>query len=138
MIMMKVRITFIILAILSTIVCLFLAAMHPTGPNTVTFEQPYLFTLNIIIMVLVALPSLVLAIYDYMSFRISSAILQFLGAISWFFLSLILSFTQFTPFTLASFITSKYKKGSEGRYKTQLFRTSILLFNDIWFAIFNF
>lgn len=69
--MMKVRITFIILAILSTIVCLFLAAMHPTGPNTVTFEQPYLFTLNIIIMVLVALPSLVLAIYDYMSFRIS-------------------------------------------------------------------
>ena len=77
--MMKVRITFIILAILSTIVCLFLAAMHPTGPNTVTFEQPYLFTLNIIIMVLVALPSLVLAIYDYMSFRISSAILQFLG-----------------------------------------------------------
>ncbi|MDI1800494.1 hypothetical protein QI487_17370, partial [Staphylococcus aureus] len=28
------------------------------------------------------------------------------GAISWFFLSLILSFTQFTPFTLASFITS--------------------------------
>ncbi len=91
--MMKVRITFIILAILSTIVCLFLAAMHPTGPNTVTFEQPYLFTLNIIIMVLVALPSLVLAIYDYMSFRISSAILQFLGAISWFFLSLILSHT---------------------------------------------
>lgn len=83
--MMKVRITFIILAILSTIVCLFLAAMHPTGPNTVTFEQPYLFTLNIILMVLVALPSLVLAIYDYMSFRISSAILQFLGAISWFF-----------------------------------------------------
>ena len=66
--MMKVRITFIILAILSTIVCLFLA-MHPTGPNTVTFEQPYLFTLNIIIMVLVALPSLVLAIYDYMSFK---------------------------------------------------------------------
>ncbi|MCL7635354.1 hypothetical protein M8407_13940, partial [Staphylococcus aureus] len=45
-------------------------------------------------------------IYDYMSFRISSAILQFLGAISWFFLSLILSLTQFTPFTLASFITS--------------------------------
>lgn len=38
--MMKVRITFIILAILSTIVCLFLTAMHPTGPNTVTFEQP--------------------------------------------------------------------------------------------------
>ena len=36
-------------------------------------------------MVLVALPSLVLAIYDYMSFRFSSAILQFLGAISWFF-----------------------------------------------------
>lgn len=104
--MMKVRITFIILAILSMIVCLFLAAMHPTGPNTITFEQPYLFTLNIIIMVLVALPSLVLAIYDYMSFRISSAILQFLGAISWFFLSLILSLTQFTPFTLASFITS--------------------------------
>ena len=64
---MKVRITFIILAILSTIVCLFLTTMHPTGPNTVTFEQPYLFTLNIIIMVLVALPSLVLAIYDYMS-----------------------------------------------------------------------
>ncbi|HDJ2888302.1 TPA: hypothetical protein PP861_000722 [Staphylococcus aureus] len=101
---MKVRITFIILSILSTIVCLFLAAMHPTGPNTITFEQPYLFTLNIIIMVLVALPSLVLAIYE--SFRISSAILQFLGAISWFFLSLILSLTQFTPFTLASFITS--------------------------------
>lgn len=104
--MMKVRITFIILAILSTIVCLFLAAMHPTDPNTVTFEQPYLFTLNIIIMVLVALPALILAIFNNMSFRISSAILQFLGAISWFFLSLILSLTQFTPFTLASFITS--------------------------------
>lgn len=85
MVMMKVRITFIILAILSTIVCLFLAAMHPTGPNTVTFEQPYLFTLNIIIMVLVALPALILAIFNNMSFRISSAILQFLGAISWFF-----------------------------------------------------
>ncbi|MGZ0075983.1 hypothetical protein ACVXZY_13980 [Staphylococcus aureus] len=104
---MKVRITFIILAILSTIVCLFLAAMHPTGPNTVTFEQPYLFTLNIIIMVLVASPSiLVLAIYDYMSFRISSAILDFSGCLLVLFSSLILSLTQFTPFTLASFITS--------------------------------
>ncbi|MBO0928954.1 hypothetical protein J2P86_09620 [Staphylococcus sp. 30400_3112M30941] len=103
---MKVRITFIILSILSTIVCLFLAAMHPTGPNTVTFEQPYLFTLNIIMMILVALPALVLAIYDNMSFRVSSAILQILGAISWFFLSLILSLTQFTPFTVASFVTS--------------------------------
>lgn len=41
-----------------------------------------------------------------MSFRISSTILQFLGAVSWFFLSLLLSLTQFTPFTLASFITS--------------------------------
>ncbi|CAM3991334.1 hypothetical protein CD116_05395 [Staphylococcus schweitzeri] len=103
---MKVRITFIILSILSTIVCLFLAAMHPTGPNTITFEQPYLFTLNVIMMILVALPALVLAIFDHMSFRISSAILQFLGAISWFFLSLILSLTQFTPFTVASFVTS--------------------------------
>lgn len=104
--MMKVRITFIILAILSTIVCLFLAAMHPTGPNTVTFQQPYLFTLNIIMMILVALPALVLAIYDNMSFRVSSAILQILGAISWFFLSFILSLSQFTSFTVASFITS--------------------------------
>ncbi|CDR25715.1 membrane spanning protein [Staphylococcus argenteus] len=104
--MMKVRITFIILAILSTIVCLFLAAMHPTGPNTVTFQQPYLFTLNIIMMILVALPALVLAIYDNMSFRVSSAILQILGAISWFFLSFILSFSQFTSFTVGSFITS--------------------------------
>ncbi|API78431.1 hypothetical protein [Staphylococcus argenteus] len=103
---MKVRITFIILAILSTIVCLFLAAMHPTGPNTVTFQQPYLFTLNIIMMILVALPALVLAIYDNMSFRVSSAILQILGAISWFFLSFILSFSQFTSFTVGSFITS--------------------------------
>ncbi|HDY9445881.1 TPA: hypothetical protein RRM88_001273 [Staphylococcus argenteus] len=103
---MKVRITFIILAILSTIVCLFLAAMHPTGPNTVTFQQPYLFTLNIIMMILVALPALVLAIYDNMSFRVSSAILQILGAISWFFLSFILSLSQFTSFTVASFITS--------------------------------
>lgn len=104
--MMKVRITFIILAILSTIVCLFLAAMHPTGPNTVTFQQPYLFTLNIIMMILVSLPALVLAIYDNMSFRVSSAILQILGAISWFFLSFILSFSQFTSFTVGSFITS--------------------------------
>ncbi|BCN87415.1 hypothetical protein [Staphylococcus argenteus] len=103
---MKVRITFIILAILSTIVCLFLAAMHPTGPNTVTFQQPYLFTLNIIMMILVALPALVLAIYDNMSFRVSSAILQILGAISWFFLSFILSLSQFTSFTVGSFITS--------------------------------
>ena len=103
--MMKVRITFIILAILSTIVCLFLAAMHPTGPNTVTFEQPYLFTLNIIIMVLVALPSLVLAIYDYMSFRISSAILQFLGLSLGSFIIDIIAHTIYT-FTLASFITS--------------------------------
>ncbi len=103
--MMKVRITFIILAILSTIVCLFLAAMHPTGPNTVTFEQPYLFTLNIILMVLVALPSLVLAIYDYMSFRISSAILQFLGLSLGSFIIDIIAHTIYT-FTLASFITS--------------------------------
>ncbi|MCS5349016.1 hypothetical protein NYT34_06725 [Staphylococcus aureus] len=103
---MKVQITFIILSILSTIVCLFLAAIHPTGPNTITFEQPYLFTLNIIMMISIALPALILAIFDNMSLRVSSAILQFLGAISWFFLSLILSLTQFTPFTVASFITS--------------------------------
>ena len=79
--------------------------MHPTGPNTVTFEQPYLFTLNIIIMVLVALPSLVLAIYDYMSFRISSAILQFLGLSLGSFIIDIIAHTIYT-FTLASFITS--------------------------------
>ncbi len=100
--MMKVRITFIILAILSTIVCLFLAAMHPTGPNTVTFEQPYLFTLNIIIMVLVALPSLVLAIYDYMSFRISRGYLLVLFIIDiiahtiyTFYISVIYNFNYF-------------------------------------------
>jgi hypothetical protein len=48
------------------LLCLVLLDALLLRPNTVTFEQPYLFTLNIIIMVLVALPSLVLAIYDYM------------------------------------------------------------------------
>ncbi len=70
------------------IVSLLIAATHPTGPNTVSFNEPVTLLLNVGILVLLFLLPLMLAFTNNFVLRIISAVYQ--GFIVLGFLPLIL------------------------------------------------
>ena len=57
---MKIRLTFIILAILSTIGLVLVLAKYPTGPHTINYNEPYTVLIAITTIVIMALPALIL------------------------------------------------------------------------------
>ena len=73
---MKIRLTFIILAILSTIGLVLVLAKYPTGPHTINYNEPYTVLIAITTIVIMALPALILGIFNHLACRIISAILQ--------------------------------------------------------------
>lgn len=72
---MKIRLTFIILAILSTIGLVLVLAKYPTGPHTINYNEPYTV--------------LILGIFNHLACRIISAILQISALMMWGFLVII-------------------------------------------------
>ena len=83
---MKIRLTFIILAILSTIGLVLVLAKYPTGPHTINYNEPYTVLIAITTM---ALPALILGIFNHLACRIISAILQISALMMWGFLVII-------------------------------------------------
>ena len=83
---MKIRLTFIILAILSTIGLVLVLAKYPTGPHTINYNEPYTVLIAITTIVIMALPALILGIFNHLACRIISAILQISALMIWGFL----------------------------------------------------
>ena len=69
-IIMKLRLTFIILAILSTIGLVLVLAKYPTGPHTINYNEPYTVLIAITTIVIMALPALILGIFNHLACRI--------------------------------------------------------------------
>lgn len=87
---MKIRLTFIILAILSTIGLVLVLAKYPTGPHTINYNEPYtVLLIAITTIVIMALPALILGIFNHLACRIISAILQISALMMWGFLVII-------------------------------------------------
>lgn len=87
---MKIRLTFIILAILSTIGLVLVLAKYPTGPHTINYNEPYTVLIAITTIVIMALPALILGIFNHLTCRIISAILQISALMMWGFLVIII------------------------------------------------
>ena len=86
---MKIRLTFIILSILSTIGLVLVLAKYPTGPHTINYNEPYTVLIAITTIVIMALPALILGIFNHLACRIISAILQISALMIWGFLVII-------------------------------------------------
>ena len=57
---MKLRVSFVVLAILSTVLTILMCAKYPTGPNTISLDKPVELWSAIGTMVAIALPALIL------------------------------------------------------------------------------
>src|SRR5690625_2202465 len=69
------------------IITLFIAAKHPTGPNTVSYDEPVGLLLSLGMLVALFLPPLILSFFNHLAVKIISAIYQLFIVIS--FLTLI-------------------------------------------------
>ena len=57
---MKLRVSFVVLAILSTVLTILMCAKYPTGSNTISLDKPVELWSAIGTMVAIALPALIL------------------------------------------------------------------------------
>lgn len=73
---MKLRVSFVVLAILSTVLTILTCAKYPTGSNTISLDKPVELWSAIGTMVAMALPALILCFFNYMTTRIISSILS--------------------------------------------------------------
>lgn len=72
--------TFITLII--AVVVILLAARHPTGPNTVSYEEPAGLLIAIGMVIVLFLPLLILSLFSHRVVRIISAVCQTIVVIS--------------------------------------------------------
>lgn len=91
---MKLRVSFVVLAILSTVLTILMCAKYPTGPNTISLDKPVELWSAIGTMVAMALPALILCFFNYMTTRIISSILQIIAVPVWALLALIAFFME--------------------------------------------
>ncbi|KAB8126381.1 hypothetical protein F9U64_20180 [Gracilibacillus oryzae] len=70
------RVAMIFLTLTFAIIILLLAAKNPTGPNTVSFDEPIGLLLSAGMVVVLFLPPLILAFFQHLVARIVSAIYQ--------------------------------------------------------------
>ncbi|QTD41910.1 hypothetical protein [Sporosarcina sp. Te-1] len=85
---MVIRLSMVGLTLVFAIIAVLLGAKYPTGPNTISFDQPILLMISIGMVVALFLPPIILAFFDHMVVRIVSAIYQAFIVIT--FLGLIL------------------------------------------------
>lgn len=55
------RVSMVLLTMVLAIIALFLAAKNPTGPNTVSFDEPFILWISLGILVVLFLPPLILS-----------------------------------------------------------------------------
>lgn len=103
---MKLRVGLVTLAIILSVSCLLVSAKYPTGLNTVSFDKPEELLLSIAFMIILALPCLILAIFNHIVPRIISAIIQLLAMLLWGSVSVLMLFFPVFPLAIVCFITA--------------------------------
>jgi len=81
------RLSMVFLTMVLAIVALLIAAKHPTGPNTVSYDEPVGLWISLGMLVVLFLPPLILSLFNNLAVKIISAIYQALIVIS--FLALV-------------------------------------------------
>ncbi|MDK6298435.1 hypothetical protein QP156_10430 [Staphylococcus caprae] len=102
---MKLRVSFIILAILSTVAMVLVMAKYPSGPNTMSYDHPWEVWLAVLTNIAMALPALILGFFNNLICRIISAILQ-MFAVMMYGLFIIVAFAaEIVPVGLMALLT---------------------------------
>ncbi|GAB2542627.1 hypothetical protein [Gracilibacillus alcaliphilus] len=70
------RFLMVLLTLITAIVAVLLAAKNPTGPNTVSYDEPLGLWLSIGMIVVLFLPPLFLSLFNNMVVKIISAVYQ--------------------------------------------------------------
>jgi hypothetical protein len=70
------RSSMVLLTLVLAIIALFLAAKYPTGPNTVSFDEPVILWFTLGILVVLFLPPFILSLFNNLIVKIISAIYQ--------------------------------------------------------------
>src|SRR5690625_3913067 len=70
------RVSMVFLTMVLAIIALFLATQHPTGPNTVSFDDPVSLLISLGMLVALFLPPLILSFFNHIAVKILSAIYQ--------------------------------------------------------------
>jgi|SRR5690625_2800344 len=80
------RVSMVFLTMVLAIVALFLATQHPTGPNTVSFDEPVGLLISLGMLVALFVPPLILSFFNHIAVKIISAIYQAFIVISFLIL----------------------------------------------------
>ncbi|WP_152656600.1 hypothetical protein [Oceanobacillus sp. CFH 90083] len=86
---MSKKILLIVLTLLTAIAAILLTARYPTGPDTISYDEPVSLLISIGMVVVLFLPPLLLAFFQHFIVRVISAIYQ--GFIAIAFIGLILA-----------------------------------------------
>nr|WP_238393606.1 hypothetical protein [Staphylococcus saccharolyticus] len=100
------RLAFITLAILSTVVLILVTAKYPTGPHTITYDNPITIITAINSIVLMALPALILGIINHIVCRVLSAIMQMGAIMLWVIFAIVTYTVGDIPIALMALLTS--------------------------------
>ncbi|MUV38219.1 putative membrane protein YdeH [Lentibacillus sp. JNUCC-1] len=76
------RFLMVVLTLIAAVGSVLLAAKHPTGPNSVSYDEPIGLSLSIGMIVVLFLPPLILSLFGHRVVRIISAVYQFFIVIS--------------------------------------------------------
>src|SRR5699024_6048192 len=81
------RLLMLVFTLVLVVTAILIAAIHPTGPNTVSYDEPAGLWLSIVMLVVLFLPLFLLSYFNHLVVKIISALCQSIIVLS--FLSLI-------------------------------------------------
>ncbi|WP_145386272.1 hypothetical protein [Staphylococcus capitis] len=102
---MKLRVSFIILAILGSIGAILTIAKYPSSPHTISYDDPWQIFTAIVTLLVSALPALILGFFNNLVCRIVSAIIQIFALLLWFILAVVTFLTGYIQPSLMSGLT---------------------------------
>jgi hypothetical protein len=70
------RLSMLLVMMILAVAALLLAAKNPTGPNTVSFDEPLNLLLSLGTLIVLLLPPLILSFFNHLALNIISAIYQ--------------------------------------------------------------
>jgi hypothetical protein len=70
------RVSMLLIIMILAIAALLLAAKNPTGPNTVSFDDPLNLFMSLGVLVVLLLPPVILSFFNHLALNIISAIYQ--------------------------------------------------------------
>ena len=102
---MKLRVSFIILAILGSIGAILTIAKYPSSPHTISYDDPWQIFTAIVTLLVSALPALILGFFNNLVCRIVSAIIQIFALLLWFIFAVVTFSTGYIQDGLMSGLT---------------------------------